>query len=287
LLGITSQMDTTLIDLARAEWDAGRSLEAGRLLYDSLLPQERPAWAAAALELLRPRVRRIRQVDVVLALARDPSRWTEGHRAFQAVRELTLRAEQWASLGRRDPLRYAYLMLAENTAKVIFNATGGLRSFDADCGWWVARCLYDAVELLDDPELRSQAWEVLSTAGRSAARGPVEARGRGRFVLGYGADGTYGHVELVLRLAPEPGRHSITWDVARSDLPADARARIECFLAEYLGNYTTRLWVGLEVVITEVCSDPVRRNEYERAANLAIRDALEGLSLPTPQIFGL
>jgi hypothetical protein len=48
-------MDHTLLKKARDEWDAGRPLEAGRLIYEDLSPEERPGWAAAALELVRPR----------------------------------------------------------------------------------------------------------------------------------------------------------------------------------------------------------------------------------------
>ena len=125
---------------------------------------------------------------------------------------------------------------------------------------------------------REEASETSSEAG---------AKGRGRFVLGFDSEGAFGHVELVVRVVPNPGHHAVVWQVERPDLPSDARTRTEIYIARNVAAYAARQQVGLEVTITEVTSDPVRRNDYERAANIALRDALERLSLPVPQIFGL
>ena len=169
--------DGALLEAARHDWDAGRLLQAGRLLYERLLPEQRPGWAAAALELVRSRFPPTAAVDTVLALAGDTSRWHEGHAAFQAVRYLTLLAEREAKPAQPDPRYYSFLMLAENTAKVIYNASGSPAPFDRDSGWWVVCCLHSLVGLFDDPGFSSEAWEVVSRGPASYAVGRANSDG--------------------------------------------------------------------------------------------------------------
>jgi hypothetical protein len=155
-------MERGLAETAREEWKAGRTLEAGRILHEHLQPQQRPGWAAAALELVRPHFPAVPEIEAVLEIARCSSRWPEGHAAFDAVRGLTLQAERSAPHDLRHPLYYSFLMLAENTAKVTYNASGPNDPFDLDSGWWVASCLRGLVDLVGDPILLREAWEVMT-----------------------------------------------------------------------------------------------------------------------------
>ena len=113
------------------------------------------------------------------------------------------------------------------------------------------------------------------------------SKGRFRFVLGRGNSGVFGHVELSLQAVPKPGQYSVQWQVKGNGYADDAHGRVEKAAGEYLRKYVTgHPECGFLVTITEVTSDPERRNDYERATELALRLALEEMGLPFPQIFG-
>jgi len=142
---------------AQRDWEAGRALDAGRLIYERIPPRQRPGWAARALEAVRGLIPKTPEIDSVLEIARDPARWRAAHAAFTAVRALTLEA--------KDPLVEAVLHLAENVAKVTYNASGGPAPFDHDAGWWVAQNLHGIISRGGEKAstLRAEAWSLLST----------------------------------------------------------------------------------------------------------------------------
>ena len=142
---------------AERDWEAGHALDAGRLIYERIPPRQRPAWAAQALEAVRGLIPKMPEIDGVLEIARDPARWRAAHDAFTAVRALTL--------GAKDPLVEAVLRLAENVAKVTYNASGGPAPFDRDAGWWVAQNLHAIISRGGEKasKLRAEAWSLLST----------------------------------------------------------------------------------------------------------------------------
>ena len=112
--------------------------------------------------------------------------------------------------------------------------------------------------------------------------------GSGRFILGYGNKGVFGHVALLIQFVPEPGFCAVEWRVGNRDLAADARDLVGKATGEYLSKYLAgHPECGLRVAIVDVLYDDLRRNDYERAVNLAFRSALEDIGLPAPQIFGL
>jgi hypothetical protein len=71
----------------------------------------------------------------VIAIAADSVRWIEGHRAFQAVRERTLKNEK-AGLGKST--EQLVLDIGETVAKIVYNASGGPAPFDYHAGWRLA-----------------------------------------------------------------------------------------------------------------------------------------------------
>lgn len=111
--------------------------------------------------------------------------------------------------------------------------------------------------------------------------------GEGRFVLGHGKGGTFGHVELFLQSVPEPGFCAVEWQVRNGNPARDARGLVEKaaekYLRAYVGGHPEH---GFRATIVNVISDAVRCNDYERAVNLALRSALEDIGLLPPQIFG-
>jgi hypothetical protein len=116
----------------------------------------------------------------------------------------------------------------------------------------------------------------------------TEGYGKSRFILGHGISGVFGHVALSLQAAPHPGQYSVQWQVNGNDHAEEAQEQVEKAISEYLRKYVAgHPEYGFFAIITEVTSDAERRNDYERAVNLALRSALEEMGLPVPQIFGL
>jgi hypothetical protein len=155
---------------AKQLWDSGAALEAGRLLFETIPPLDRPQWAAGLLDLCCALLRSPPvEVLVVRTLATDPDRWSEGHSAFDAVRDLVLREE--ARVFGRNKILLEVLFVAENTARIIYNASAPPDPFDADSGWWLAENLRSLSNCIADEAFRAEAWRRLST---------VPTRGRQR-----------------------------------------------------------------------------------------------------------
>jgi hypothetical protein len=142
---------------AQRDWEAGRALDAGRLIYERIPARQRAAWAARVLEAVRELAPETPEIDRVLQIARDPAKWGEAHEAFNAVRALALEA--------KDPLVEAVLHLTESVAKVAYNASGGPAPFDRDAGWRVAQNLHAIISRGGDKasRLKAEAWSLLST----------------------------------------------------------------------------------------------------------------------------
>ncbi len=142
---------------AKRDWEAGRALDAGRLLYERVPKQQRPGWAARILELVKDLAPKTPEVEQILEIARDPARWPEAHTALHPVRRLTLET--------KDPLVESVLSLAEKVAKVTYNASGGSASFEHDAGWRVASDLRVVITRAGEKgsKLKTEAWSILST----------------------------------------------------------------------------------------------------------------------------
>jgi hypothetical protein len=78
------------------------------------------------------------EMGEVLAIAADPARWTDGHRAFSVLRR---RAEYPGS-------REEYIVaIGELVAKVTYNATNPPDEFDEDSGWWIAKLAWELLRV--------------------------------------------------------------------------------------------------------------------------------------------
>jgi hypothetical protein len=94
----------------------------------------------------------------VADLASNRKHWSRAHDAFSAVRKLTLAAE------RKPPgkLSHCLLYVAENAAKVIYNASGSPAPFDADSGDWLVRCARDFANHEPDSGFVDTLWAVVT-----------------------------------------------------------------------------------------------------------------------------
>jgi hypothetical protein len=140
---------------ALASWKAGRATLAGWLLYEQIPISLRPLWAARILDASRGVTPWPPEVEAVYEMARDPPEWAKGHAAFRAVRRLTLQYD-------KDDPYGCLLRLAENVAKVTYNATGPRDPFDYGAGSWVVSCLRGLVDRVNSPEFEARSWSAAS-----------------------------------------------------------------------------------------------------------------------------
>jgi hypothetical protein len=121
------------------------------MVYEQLPKDVRPGWAGSILDLCRRRFPHVREVDDVYFISCDCTHWARARHAFDAVRCLTL-AETAPFPG--APLLFR---LAENTAKVIYNASGASAPYDHNAGWKVVEDLQALCEFIDDPKFTAEA----------------------------------------------------------------------------------------------------------------------------------
>lgn len=150
-------------DQAAEYWRAGKPLEAGKLIFESLPRDTRPKWAARILTLVLDRSGIERShFERVLYDADNQRMWADAHRAFDNLRKATLQLEDLQKkrrLTKDEELLAGILLLAENVAKVTYNATDPPDEFDEDSGWWIAACLKGFVDnVWHDDAFSKAAW---------------------------------------------------------------------------------------------------------------------------------
>ena len=147
------------VDQLRVHWSAGRGYPVGEVVYALIPSPERPAWAGDILDLAISLFETVPPaVRVVAVAARKPEWWPQAHGAFSLVRRLTL-AEDKSHVG--GAMYGAMLLVAENTAKVVYNASGEPAPFDADCGAALVSCLRHLTAVAGSPEFEQRAWGLL------------------------------------------------------------------------------------------------------------------------------
>jgi hypothetical protein len=150
-----SSVTNETVSKALELWNAGQATKAGGLLYEQVPIATRPLWAARILDLCRRLRKSPLAVNAVYAIAVRRYLWRWGHVAFRAVRRLTLQYEKGKN---KDEVYGGLLYLAENVAKVAYNATDPPDPFDYDAGASVISCLRHLVNKVDDPEFETKAW---------------------------------------------------------------------------------------------------------------------------------
>lgn len=143
------------------------SLVAGTTIYSAVPNDVRPEWAANVLNCCCEQVASAPQAVLrILELSDNAENWSKAHDAFSAVRSLTLTAEQNSDAERRGKL---LLYVAENAAKVVYNASGSAAPFDADSGAWLVRSAKQFSDACNSGEFHELLWSV--TVGHSDIAG--------------------------------------------------------------------------------------------------------------------
>src|SRR5437867_2698660 len=157
-----SNENSVALNRAAEYWRSGQAIQAGRLIFENLAIKARPKWASSILEsVVRRSGIRFAPIESILHIANHPAEWNQAHTAFSTLRKSTLELERLHARSPEQKILLAQLGLAENVAKVIYNATNPPDPFDEDSGWWVAPCLKSILDLLGDNEFSEVMWSAL------------------------------------------------------------------------------------------------------------------------------
>ena len=145
-------------ELTYDDWIAGADTAVmGRAPMEPLSPTNRVWRTAAVLEVCRREWPRIPEVDHVVDIAKDMTRWGEAHQAFDAVRRLTLLEQE----ARTNETYCALLFVAEIAAETAYNAAGPADPFDADSAWWIVPNARAFALCIEDRQVRQRIWRAL------------------------------------------------------------------------------------------------------------------------------
>ncbi len=78
--------------------------------------------------------------------------------------------EQLEARTPQQDLLLNHLLLAELVAKVTYNSTNPPDEFDEDSGWWIAPCLKDILDAVNDENFSLTVWSALSLEAESGDR---------------------------------------------------------------------------------------------------------------------
>jgi len=144
-------------------WRKGQTLEAGKLIFESLPREIRPKWAANIMRLVLKRTGiKSDLIERAISIVNSSNDWGKAHAVFSALRDATLELEQLKTRGPQQTLLLRHLLLAELVAKVTYNSTNPPDEFDEDSGWWIAPCLKDILNFVDDENFSAAMWSALS-----------------------------------------------------------------------------------------------------------------------------
>ena len=128
---------------------------AGRDIFEKIPNELRPGWAKSILLVFDSYIEKVpTEVSSLISLIDDKSRWKEAHGQFSKIRQFLLTHKSYQP--------EAYLLLAENVAKVTYNASGEPAPFDNDSGWWIPSCALQAGSYFKDTKLQEKIMLAIS-----------------------------------------------------------------------------------------------------------------------------
>lgn len=143
---------------------SGESLQAGRIVFQSIESANRPAWSASILESVARRNRLalreyLYDIEQVIDTARNSQLWPQSHVLFCRIRQHIIDLEK-RDRGHCTQFIECALLLAELVAKISYNETDPVDPFDDDTGWWIVKVVHDMETLLRDKEYMDQLWKI-------------------------------------------------------------------------------------------------------------------------------
>ncbi|MEO8377195.1 MAG: hypothetical protein ABI579_05950 [Candidatus Sumerlaeota bacterium] len=153
-------MNVEIEEVVMQNWNQGRSLDAGRVLFENVPRGLRPFWAVRILDLIYTRMRLniiSPETEKVIACAQNHPEWTRAKEVFRPVRRKVLELEKSGKSG----FELSLLMLSELTAKITYNETEPFDEFDEDTGWYFLKDAIMLTDMIEDRQLSLIIWDAL------------------------------------------------------------------------------------------------------------------------------
>ena len=134
-------------------WNAGRLIEAGQTIFESIPVAYRHRWAAEILQVASQRFPKLAEVDAVLEFATTPDKYGRGRESNYSEAHRIVDAVNW-----RDSL---ILKLATQVGKVVYTAQQYPAPYDHNAGWRIVEVLKQIVQQVNDADFAKTAWATL------------------------------------------------------------------------------------------------------------------------------
>lgn len=124
-------------------------LTIGKTIFENLPNDLKPYWSGLVLSTFSNYIKEIPiSVWELHSIIGDKNRWSEAHAQFSKIREFLLHHKHFP--------HESFLLLAENIAKVTYNASNQPAPFDADSGWYIPSLALQTAHSFKDIRLMNE-----------------------------------------------------------------------------------------------------------------------------------
>lgn len=135
------------------EKDIVNDLNIGRVIFENVPDSLKPFWSGLILSRFNSYIKDIPDsIKELYPIIERKNRWAEAYPQFMIIRQ--------SVLDNKYDLPESFLLLAEKTAKVTYNASGQSAPFDTNSGWYIANLALQAANCFENDRLKE---EVLAT----------------------------------------------------------------------------------------------------------------------------
>ena len=129
--------------------DINTDIQVGRQIFDNIPNDIKPGWAGLILSRFDNYIKSIpKPVFELYSIIDTQDNWKNAHSQFSKIRQFLLDHKTYQP--------EAYLVLAENVAKVTYNASNEPAPFDNNSGWWIPSCALQAATYFEDNKLEEE-----------------------------------------------------------------------------------------------------------------------------------
>lgn len=131
------------------EMDIINNLNTGRVIFENVPDNLKPFWSGLILSRFNNYVKNIPDsIKELYQIIENENRWTEAYVQFSKIRQFVL--------DNKYDLPNSYLLLAEKTAKVTYNASGQSAPFDANSGWYISSLALQIANYFENDRLKEE-----------------------------------------------------------------------------------------------------------------------------------
>ncbi len=130
-------------------YDIKTDIQIGRQIFDNIPNAIKPGWAGLILSRFDNYIQSVpTAINELYPIIDKQENWKKAHSQFGKIRRFLLDNKHYQP--------EAYLLLAENVAKVTYNSSNEPAPFDNDSGWYISSLALQAATYFDDNRLEEE-----------------------------------------------------------------------------------------------------------------------------------